>query len=70
MRERALPPVVRGPVLLAALRLFAAICFSEANFIAPLSLLSNRSLLQCQLGRTACHALLKLFHGYGVALFR
>src|SRR5664280_702166 len=41
MRERALPSVVRGPVLLAALRLFAVICFSEANFIPPLSFLFN-----------------------------
>ena len=31
IRERALPSRVRGPVLLAALRLLAAICFSEAK---------------------------------------
>jgi hypothetical protein len=70
MRERALPSGVRGPVLLAALRLFAAICFSEANFTPPLSLFSNRSLLQCRLGRPAGHTLLDLFHGHGIALFR
>ena len=32
MRERALPAGVRGPVLLVALRLFAAICLSEAIY--------------------------------------
>ena len=31
IRERALPSDVRGPVLLAALRLLAAICFSDAK---------------------------------------
>jgi hypothetical protein len=31
MRERALPTAVRGPVLFAAFRRFAAICFSVAN---------------------------------------
>jgi hypothetical protein len=45
MRERALPSGARGPVLLAALRWFAAICFSEASLIPLLSLLSSRSLL-------------------------
>ena len=33
IRERALPCSVRGPVLLAALRRLAAICFSEAILI-------------------------------------
>jgi hypothetical protein len=31
IRERALPSDVRGPVLLAALRLLAAICFSDGT---------------------------------------
>jgi CO/xanthine dehydrogenase FAD-binding subunit len=37
VRERALPSDVRGPVLLAALRLLAVICFSDAISATPAS---------------------------------
>jgi len=47
IRERALPSDVRGPVLLAALRLLAAICFSDTTPCHSSSDASSLSAMLC-----------------------